>query len=129
MSSARSSRTCSATIERARGLLASALPIYLQISNRVCSAHCLETTAALAAATGPPDGGAELLGAAERMRELLGTAAPPYERIVRERGVADVTRTLDAEASATAWTLGRELAYEDAMARARALAERDPTRS
>ena len=110
--------------ERARDLLASALPIYLQISNRVCSAHCLETTAALAAATGRPDVGAELLGAAERMRELLGTAAPPYERIVRERGVADVTRALDDDAAARAWTRGRDLAFEDAMARARALAER-----
>ncbi len=104
--------------ERARVLLARALPIYLQISNRVCSAHCLETTAALAAATGRPDVGAELLGAAERMRELLGTAPPPYERIVRERGAAEVARALDAEASATAWARGRDLAYEDAMARA-----------
>ena len=105
--------------ERARDLLASALPMYLQISNRVCGAHCLETTAALAAATGRPDIGAELLGAAERMREQLGTAAPPYERIVRERGVADITRALDDGAAATAWTRGRELAFEDAMARAR----------
>ena len=110
--------------DRARDLLASALPIYLQISNRVCGAHCLETTAALAAATGRPDVGAELLGAAERMRELLGTAAPPYERIVRERGVADVTRALDDDAAATAWTRGRELAFEDAMARARGVASR-----
>jgi predicted ATPase/class 3 adenylate cyclase len=110
--------------QRTRDLLASALPIYLQISNRVCGAHCLETTAAMAAATGSPDVAAELLGAAERMRELLGTAAPPYERIVRERGVADITRALDDNAAATAWTRGRDLAFEDAMARARALAER-----
>jgi hypothetical protein len=109
--------------ERARGLLASALPLYLQIGNRVCSAHCLETTAALTAATGQPDGAAQLLGAAERMRELLGTAAPPYERIVRERVVADVTSALDDDAAATAWARGRDLAFEDAMARARALAE------
>ena len=110
---------------RARDLLASALPLYLQIGNRVCSAHCLETTAALAAATGRPEVGAELLGAAERMRELLGTAAPPYERIVRERGVADVTRALDDEAAARAWKRGRDLAFEDAMARARALAREE----
>ena len=110
--------------DRAHDLLASALPIYLQISNRVCGAHCLETTAALAAATGRPGVGAELLGAAERMRERLGTAAPPYERIVRERGVADITRALDDAAAATAWPRGRELAFEDAMARARALATR-----
>ena len=82
---------------RARELLSSALPLYLQIGNRVCSAHCLETTAALAAATGRPDVGATLLGAAERMRELLGTTAPPYERIVRERGVDAVKTALDRE--------------------------------
>ena len=108
---------------RARELLSSALPLYLQIGNRVCSAHCLETTAALAAATGRPDGAAALLGAAERMRELLGTAAPPYERIVRERGVDAVRTALDQEAAARAWKLGRELGFEAAMARARALAE------
>ena len=108
---------------RARELLASALPLYLQIGNRVCSTHCLETTAALAAATGRPDVGATLLGAAERMREQLGTAAPPYERIVRERGVDAVKTALDQEATARAWKLGRELGFEAAMARARALAE------
>ena len=108
---------------RARELLSRALPLYLQIGNRVCSAHCLETTAALAAATGQPDVGATLLGAAERMRELLGTAAPPYERIVRERGVDAVKAALDQEATARAWELGRELGFETAMARARALAE------
>ena len=105
--------------DRAHDLLASALPMYVQISNRVCGAHCLETTAALAAATGRPAIGAELLGAAERMREQLGTAAPPYERIVRERGVADITRALDNAAASTAWARGRELTFEDAMTRAR----------
>jgi hypothetical protein len=109
--------------ERARCMLASALPIYLQISNRVCGAHCLETTATVAAATGRADVGAQLLGAAERTRELLGTAAPPYEQIVRERCVADVTRALDDDAAATAWQRGRDLAFEDAMTRARALVE------
>ena len=107
---------------RARELLSNALPLYLQIGNRVCSAHCLETTAALAAATGRPDVGATLLGAAERMRELLGTTAPPYERIVRERGVDAVKTALDRETTEAAWELGRDLGFEPAMARARALA-------
>ena len=117
------SHTCAATTWRALDLLARALPLYLQIGNRVCSAHCLETTAALAAATGRPDGAAQLLGAAERMRELLGTAAPPYEGIVRERGANDVRAALDAKAAATAWKYGRALSFEDAMARARSFAK------
>lgn len=95
------------------------MPIYLRISNRVRGAHCLETTATVAAASGRPDVGAQLLGAAERMRELLGTAALPYERIVRERGIADVTHALDDDAATAAWTRGRNLAFEDAMAQAR----------
>jgi predicted ATPase/class 3 adenylate cyclase len=109
-------------VERARELLSNALPIYLQIGNRGCSTHCLESTAAVAAAAGRPELGAELLGAAERMRELLGVAPPPYERIVRERGVSAVKAALDTETAATAWKRGRELGFEDAMARARALA-------
>ena len=56
------------------------------------------------------------------MRELLGTAAPPYERIVRERGVDAVKTALDRETTAAAWELGRDLGFEAAMARARALA-------
>jgi predicted ATPase/class 3 adenylate cyclase len=108
-------------IERARELLSNALPIYLQIGNRGCSTHCMESTAAVAAAAGRPDLGAELLAAAERMRELLGVAPPPYERIVRERGVNAVNAALDTETAARAWQRGRELGYEDAMALARAL--------
>ncbi|HYI17299.1 MAG TPA: hypothetical protein VD836_01255 [Solirubrobacteraceae bacterium] len=57
------------------------------------------------------------------MREQPGAAAPPYERIVRERGVDAVRTALDQEATARAWKLGRELGFEAAMARARALAE------
>ncbi|HEX2102908.1 MAG TPA: hypothetical protein VHF51_04615 [Solirubrobacteraceae bacterium] len=67
---------------------------------------------------------AELLGPARRMREPLGVAAPPYERIVRERGVAAVRAALEHDALAGAWERGRDLGFEDAMARARALAER-----
>jgi tetratricopeptide (TPR) repeat protein len=109
--------------ERARELLSSALPIYLRIGNRGCSTHCLESTAAVAAAAGQPHVGAELLAVAERMRELLGVAPPPYERIVREGGVRAVKAALDPETTAEAWERGRALSFEDAMAQARALVE------
>jgi predicted ATPase/class 3 adenylate cyclase len=110
-------------VERARELLSNALPIYLQIGNRGCGTHCLESTATVAAAAGRPELGAVLLAAAERMRELLGVAPPPYERIVRERGVSAVKAALDIETAATAWKRGRELGFEEAMARARALTD------
>src|SRR5690349_9770242 len=37
-------------VERAHALISNALPIYLQIGNRGCSTHCLESTAAVMAA-------------------------------------------------------------------------------
>jgi hypothetical protein len=61
-----------------------------------------------------------LLGTAERMRESLGVAAPPYERIVRERGIGAVKAALQPDTAARAWHRGRELGFEDAMARAHA---------
>ena len=111
-------------VERAHALMSNALPIYLQIGNRGCSTHCLESTAAVVAAGGRPDAGAELLGTAERMRESLGVAPPPYERIVRERGIGVVKAALEPDTAARAWHRGRELGFEDAMARAHALVRR-----
>ena len=108
-------------VESAHALISNALPIYLQIGNRGCSTHCLESTAAVVAAGGRPDAAAELLGTAERMRESLGVAAPPYERIVRERGIGAVKAALEPDTAARAWHRGRELGFEDAMARAHAL--------
>jgi hypothetical protein len=108
-------------VERAHALISNALPIYLQIGNRGCSTHCLESTAAVVAAGGRPDAAAELLGTAERMRESLGVAAPPYERIVRERGIGVVKAALEPDTAARAWHRGRELGFEDAMTRAHAL--------
>jgi hypothetical protein len=75
------------------------------------------------------DGACRLLGAAERMRELLGTAAPPYERIVRERGLRAVKAALDDRTAAGAWERGRRLGFEGAMAQAQALASGPPERS
>ena len=111
-------------VERARTLLSNALPIYLQIGNRGCSTHCLESTAAVVAAGGRPDAGAELLGTAERMREALGVAPPPYERIVREHGIRSVKAALQPDAAGRAWQHGRELGFEAAMARANNLLSR-----
>ncbi len=97
-------------VERARALMSNALPIYLQIGNRGCSTHCLESTAAVVAAGGRPDAGAELLGTAERMRESLGVAPPPYERIVRERGMGVVKAALEPDTAARAWIVAASLA-------------------
>ena len=108
--------------ERARALLASALPIYLQISNRVCSAHCLETTARWPPGAGPtpeqscwaPPSGCASCSARQHppTNGSCASAASPRSKLPSSRHAA------------RAWHRGRDLAYEDAMARARALVSR-----
>jgi hypothetical protein len=110
-------------LERTHTLLSNASPIYLQIGNRGCSTHCLESAAAVVAGE-RPDATAELLGTAEQMREYLRVAPPPYERIVRERGIGSVRAALKPQIAERAWQRGRELGFEDAMARAHALLRR-----
>jgi hypothetical protein len=105
----------------ARELLAGALPLYVQMANRGCLAHCFETIGAVAAATGQAERAAELLGAGEAVREELGVAHPAYERMVRDRGLADVRAQLGASSLSAAWTRGRALTLEEAADRAYAV--------
>ena len=102
----------------ARECLAKALPLYHQMDNRNCGAHCLETTAGLVARMGEAEAGSELLGTAERLREVLGGAAPAYEAFVRARSEAMVGASLDDDTREAARERGRSLAFEAAMARA-----------
>lgn len=101
--------------EHARELLAEALPLYAQIGNRSCGAHCLETAALITAAVGRPQTAAELLGAAGRLREELGTAPPAYEAFVRSRGDEAIRARLDERSVAAARDRGRRLSFAEAV--------------
>jgi hypothetical protein len=86
----------------------------------------LEGLAALAVALAQPERAARLFGAAEALREAMGTPLPPAERGAHDRSVAAVRATMGDAAFAVAWAAGRVMSLEEAVALA--LAEREASR-
>jgi hypothetical protein len=59
--------------------------------------------------------GAELLGAAQRLREETGDRPRPWERRVREDWLPRIDTALDADTVSTATKRGRTRGFEDAL--------------
>jgi tetratricopeptide (TPR) repeat protein len=79
--------------------------------------------AAIAAASGQPETGAHLLGAAEGFAESLGVPIYPRDRPVRDRALAALTATFGDQRLAAAQQAGRALTVEAAIAEAQAVGE------
>jgi len=79
-------------------------------------AACLEGLAALEARQGAPRHAARLWGAAEVLREAIGTPMHPVDRAPYERARAQVRATLGEQAFRVAWAEGRGLTPEQALA-------------
>jgi hypothetical protein len=62
-----------------------------------------------------PRRAARIWGAAERLREELGSPMPPYEQAPYIRGIAHARAASGDEAFDQAWREGREMRFEDAM--------------
>jgi tetratricopeptide (TPR) repeat protein len=78
--------------------------------------------AAVAVASGQPETGAHLLGAAEGLAESLGAPIYPRDRPVRDRALAALKITLSEQPLAAAREAGRTLTIEAAIAEAEAAA-------
>jgi hypothetical protein len=111
--------------------LADAASLFKQIIPVGCSAHVLETCAAFAAMTDRLELGAELLGAAARIRHETADKPRPWERAVRTRWLPLIPARLDptvfAVATERGGALGRTQALEFAESRLRACAALTPT--
>jgi predicted ATPase len=79
-------------------------------------AACLEGWGAVMAAQGTPRKAARLWGAAEALREALGTPLPPVERADHEHSVAASRTALGEEPFAAAWAEGRTMTLEQILA-------------
>jgi DNA-binding CsgD family transcriptional regulator len=83
---------------------------------------CLEALATMAAGTGRDPTGAyratRLLGAAVAVRETIGAPLPPVDRPAVETVVRQARSTLGEERFAAAWTAGRSLTPDEAVAEA-----------
>ena len=110
--------------DRALGDFTSAHGHYAQ-SLRLCresNSYCIvgvqlfEALAALAAAEGLAARAARLLGALEALREARRFPLLPILRPEHDRAIATARATLDPEAFATAWTEGRTMGLDRAVA-------------
>ncbi len=87
-----------------------------ELRNQELIAICLEGLAGVAALRQQPEGGAQLLAAAEALREAVGAPLPPVARAHYARIRAAVHGQLDAAAIATARAKGRARPMEDIIA-------------
>jgi hypothetical protein len=78
---------------------------------------CLEGLAAVTAEQGELVWAAHLWGAAEALREAIGTPVPPVSRLDYERVVAKARAQLGSETFARAWAEGRTMPLEQAVTR------------
>jgi DNA-binding CsgD family transcriptional regulator len=105
----------------------------LQLSRQTGMAHhiayALQTSAALAGSRGQPVRSARLWGAAEALREAIGTAFQPMEHRVYEPYVEATRVQLDDAAWETAWSEGRAMDVEVAVEYALSEEELAPTKT
>ncbi|MDP9375700.1 MAG: tetratricopeptide repeat protein, partial [Chloroflexota bacterium] len=102
----------------ARSLNRESLALHWEVGYKEGVAYALENLAGVAVAQREPERAARLFGAAEALREAIGTPLPPSERAGYERDVAAVRRLLGGDAFAAAWATGRSLPLENARAEA-----------
>jgi len=102
---------------RAAGALyEESLVITRDIGDQLNAASCLEGLAGVAVAQGNLAWAARLLGAAESLRDNIGTAIPPAERPMYEQSVATIRAQLGEKACMLAWIEGRSMTPERAVA-------------
>ena len=108
---------------RATPLLRESLKLRREIDDTEGMAGCLEVLAAVARTDGELARAARLLAAADVLREVNGTPVPPTELPMREESLVAARTGLGEEAFAVAWTAGRALSVDEAVAEA--LGERE----
>lgn len=94
------------------------LVLHLQLGRRQMVAECMDGLAEVAAHAKQLDMAAELLGAADGLRELGGEELPPATAKIHDRLVKQVREALGTDAFAHAHTLAAALEYGDATRRA-----------
>jgi non-specific serine/threonine protein kinase len=101
----------------ARAMLADAVKTWRDLGHRHCLAFALENLAELGLAESDPARAARLYGAAEWLREEIGSPLPPNQRPSYEQHVGAARAAIDDDgAFAAAWHEGRMMPLEQAIA-------------
>jgi predicted ATPase len=87
-----------------------------RLGHRAAIAHELECLAMIAKAEEEERRAATLFGAAEGLRELIGLPMTPIERVEYEREVNDLHSNMEETSFRKAWSEGRALSMEQAIA-------------
>jgi hypothetical protein len=101
---------------RATALLQESLARRWELGERRGVAECLEGLGRVAVITDEPESAARLFGAADALREAIGTPLPAADHAPHERSVGAVRARLGEDAFAAAWADGRATAPEQAVA-------------
>ena len=103
----------------ARARYEQSLNIKREIGDRIGIAYALEAFARLAVKESKSEQAAALWGAAEALREQIGSSMPPSDRERNGRYVMEAAVMLGTAAFMTAWAAGRTMTMEQASADAR----------
>jgi predicted ATPase/class 3 adenylate cyclase/Tfp pilus assembly protein PilF len=101
---------------RATALYEESLTLCQELGDKHSLAQCLEGLAVVAVAQQQLEHAARLLGAAEALREAIGTPLSPRERVRYDRAVAAVRAGLGEAAFVAAWTTGKAVPPDHVIA-------------
>jgi non-specific serine/threonine protein kinase len=102
--------------EQARELAEQSLHIALEMNNKLGVAESLSELASVLGMTGRLEQATRLLGAWEATLERMGASPDPCEAREYEQTISGIRARLDAPIFATAWTEGRAMSLEQAIA-------------
>jgi len=100
----------------ARTLYEESLAIAMGVGAKQLVAACLEGLASVIAGQGEPAWAARLWGAAEALRETIGKPLPPIEQDTFEHSIAAARAHLGEKPFTFAWSEGRAMTPEQALA-------------
>jgi non-specific serine/threonine protein kinase len=103
---------------RAARLFSESLALHRELEHRRGRIMCIEGFAAIAAASNQPERAARLFGAGEMLRDRLRTPPDSVERLEHDRFTRMARAALGASRFEAAWTAGRQLSEEMALAEA-----------
>lgn len=106
---------CQGDYAQASELLEGSLMLFRQLGDKDVISHCLEGLAGVAGANERPTHAAQLFGAAEGLREIIGSPQSPAERPRYQKYLSIARAKLDETAWEAIWTEGRAMSMEEAI--------------
>ena len=103
-------------LDAARALLSESISLCRELGGQRAMAYALEAFAYLAQAEGKNERAVRHFGAADALREKIGTPRSPAERAPTDRALADLRAALGEEVFTREWEAGRAMDVDKAAA-------------